>query len=137
MPPRSLFADRIGGSRFGQVSQAFKFTLIDDAKREFAVRNPHVKLIDMGVGEPEELPSENIIARLASEARVRANRIYPCNGTLPFREAAARYLERLLGERFEPGTEIMHCIGTKSALAQIPLAFVNPGDLVLATAPGY
>src|SRR3954468_22639355 len=110
MPPRSLFADRIGGSRFGQVSQAFKFTLIDDAKREFAARNPHVKLIDMGVGEPEELPSENIIARLSTESRVKANRISPCNGAMPFREAAGRYLHRLLGERFDPATEIMHCV---------------------------
>jgi LL-diaminopimelate aminotransferase len=31
----------------------------------------------------------------------------------------------------------MHCVGTKSALAQIPLAFVNPGDIVIATEPGY
>src|SRR5207302_10198642 len=115
----------------------FKFTLIDDAKREFAARNPHVKLIDMGVGEPEELPGANIIARLAAESRVKANRIYPCNGTMPFREAAGQYLERLLGQRFDPATEVMHCVGTKSALAQIPLAFLNPGDLVLATEPGY
>src|SRR5262249_16694395 len=34
-------------------------------------------------------------------------------------------------------SEIMHCIGTKSALAQIPMAFVNPGDRVIATEPGY
>src|SRR5262249_5991942 len=32
---------------------------------------------------------------------------------------------------------IMHCVGTKSALAQIPLAFINPGDVVIATEPGY
>lgn len=137
MASRTLFAERIGGSRFGQASQTFKFTLIDDAKRAFAARNPHVKLIDMGVGEPEELPGENIIARLAAESRVRANRIYPCNGTPPFREAAARYLRRLLGLDFDPATEIMHCVGTKSALAQIPLAFVDPGDVVIATVPGY
>jgi LL-diaminopimelate aminotransferase len=137
MSERSLFADRIGGSRFGQVKQTFKFTLIDDAKREFAARHPHVKVVDMGVGEPEELPSENIIVRLAAESRVKANRIYPCNGVQPFRDAAARYLHRLLGRQFDPATEIMHCVGTKSALAQIPLAFVNPGDIVIATEPGY
>jgi LL-diaminopimelate aminotransferase len=137
MSQRSIFADRIGGKQFGQVNQTFKFTLIDDAKRAFIAKHPSVKVVDMGVGEPEELPSESIIQRLATEAAVRANRIYPCNGTMPFRESAARYLKRLLGAEFNPATEIMHCIGTKSALAQIPLAFVNPGDVVLATEPGY
>lgn len=134
---RTIFAERIGGRQFGKVAQTFKFTLIDDAKRDFAARNPEIKLIDMGVGEPEELPSANIIARLAAETPVRANRIYPCNGVHPFREAAARYVKRLLNADFDPATEIMHCIGTKSALAQIPLAFVNPGDVVIATEPGY
>jgi len=137
MSDRTLFAERVGGAQFGKVQQTFKFTLIDDAKREFAARHPHIKLIDMGVGEPEELPSENIISRLADETKIKANRIYPCNGIPSFREAAARYVHRLLGIDFDPATEIMHCIGTKSALAQIPLAFVNPGDRVIATEPGY
>jgi LL-diaminopimelate aminotransferase len=137
MPDRSLFAERIGGSRFGQVQQTFKFTLIDDAKRDFAKRHPHVKIVDMGVGEPEELPSDNIMQRLAAESHVKANRIYPCNGVMPFREAAARYLHRILRRELDPATEIMHCVGTKSALAQIPLAFIDPGDVVIATEPGY
>lgn len=137
MDVSQLFAQRIGGPNFGKVQQTFKFTLIDDAKRAFAQAHPHVKLIDMGVGEPEELPSENIIVRLATESRVKANRIYPCNGVMPFREAAARYLRRHIQSDFDPATEIMHCVGTKSALAQIPLAFVNTGDTVIATEPGY
>src|SRR5262249_58445580 len=119
------------------TSQTFKFTLIDDAKRAFAAQHPHIKLIDMGVGEPEEIPDERIIDRLNVEARVKANRIYPCNGIPAFREAAARYLKRLLGAEFDPATEIMHCIGTKTALVQIPMAFVNPGDVVIVTEPGY
>lgn len=137
MTERTLFAERIGGHNFGRTGQTFKFTLIDDAKRAFVERHPHVKIIDMGVGEPEELPGANIMGRLADQSRIKANRIYPCNGVMPFREAAARYLRRLLRLDFDPATEIMHCIGTKSALAQIPLAFVNPGESVIVTEPGY
>ena len=37
----------------------------------------------------------------------------------------------------DPATEINHSIGSKSALAMLPLAFVDPGDSVLATVPGY
>lgn len=137
MDIQKLFAQRIGGEQFGKVQQTFKFTLINNAKLDFIAKNPSVKVIDMGVGEPEEIPSEEIIAALDREARVKENRIYPCNGILPFQESAARYLRRDFGIEVDPKTEVMHCVGTKTALAQIPLAFVDPGDVVIATTPGY
>jgi LL-diaminopimelate aminotransferase len=137
MDVQKLFADRIGGENFGKVQQTFKFTLINNAKNEFIRNNPGVKVIDMGVGEPEELPPIDVIRSLAEEAQVKANRIYPCNGIQDFSDAAARYLARDFSIALDPKSEILHCIGTKTALAQIPLAFVNPGDGVIATVPGY
>lgn len=137
MDVQKLFAERIGGYQFGKVQQVFKFTLIDNAKREFIAKNPTVKVIDMGVGEPEELPAVNIIDRLNTEARVKENRIYPCNGILEFHESAARYMKRAHGIVLDAKTEVMHCVGTKTALVQIPFAFVNPGDTVIITDPGY
>jgi len=137
MDVQKLFADRIGGEQFGKVKQTFKFTLINNAKQDFIAKNPAVKVIDMGVGEPEETPDRSIMETLFEESQRKENRIYPCNGILEFQEAAARYLARDFGLTLDPKTEIMHCVGTKTALAQIPLAFVNPGDAVIATAPGY
>lgn len=137
MDIQKLFAQRIGGEKFGKVQQTFKFTLINNAKMEFIAKNPAVKVIDMGVGEPEEIPSRDIITRLHGEALVKENRIYPCNGILEFSKAAARYLQRSFSIELDPATEIMHCVGTKTALAQIPLGFVDPGDAVITTTPGY
>lgn len=137
MDVQKLFASRIGGEKFGKINQTFKFTLIDNAKRDFKAKNPGVKVIDMGVGEPEEIPSPEIIGTLAREAAVHGNRIYPNNGVADFKRAAARYLERSFGIKIDPETEVVHCIGSKTGLAQIPLAFVNPGDAVISTAPGY
>lgn len=137
MDVQKLFADRIGGEKFGKVKQTFKFTLINNAKLEFMAAHPDVKVIDMGVGEPEETPAPSIMERLYVEAQKKENRIYPCNGILEFSEAAARYLDRDFSIKLDPKTEIMHCVGTKTALAQIPLAFVNPGEAVIATVPGY
>ena len=37
----------------------------------------------------------------------------------------------------DPGTEINHAIGSKPALAMLPAAFINPGDVTLMTVPGY
>lgn len=137
MDAQKLFAERIGGQQFGKVQQTFKFTLINNAKQEFIAKNPTVKVIDMGVGEPEELPSSSIAEALFAAAQAKENRIYPCNGILEFAQAAARYLKRDFGIDVDPKTEVMHCVGTKTALAQIPLAFLNPGESVVATAPGY
>ena len=137
MDVQKLFADRIGGEQFGKVKQTFKFTLINNAKMEFIAAHPDVKVIDMGVGEPEEVTDPGVIETLFTEAQRKENRIYPCNGILEFQEAAARYLKRDFNISIDPKTEVMHCVGTKTALAQIPLAFVNPGDRVVATVPGY
>jgi LL-diaminopimelate aminotransferase len=137
MDVQKLFAERIGGEQFGKVKQTFKFTLINNAKMEFIAAHPDVKVIDMGVGEPEEVTDPSIIETLFAQAQRKENRIYPCNGILEFQESAARYLKRDFNISVDPKTEVMHCVGTKTALAQIPLAFINPGDKVVATAPGY
>lgn len=137
MDAQKLFAERIGGAQFGKVQQTFKFTLINNAKQAFIAKNPTVKVIDMGVGEPEELPAPSIVEALFSAAQAKENRIYPCNGILEFAQAAGRYLKRDFGIDVDPKTEVMHCVGTKTALAQIPLAFLNPGESVIATVPGY
>ena len=46
-------------------------------------------------------------------------------------------MAREFGVRLDPVTEINHCIGTKTALAMLPAAFINPGDVTLLTVPGY
>jgi LL-diaminopimelate aminotransferase len=137
MEIQALFADRIGGKNFGTTERIFKFTLIENMKRDFVQANPDKVLIDMGVGEPEERASDEIVDKLYSEARLKHNRIYPCNGGADFKIAAARYLERLLAVKLDPEREIMHCMGSKNALAQIPFAFINPGDVVVGTTPAY
>ncbi len=134
---QDTFADRIGGVNFGKIQKIFKFTLIDNAKKQFLAEYPNIKLIDMGVGEPEEMAPQNVIEVLYQEAQKKENRIYPCNGTIEFKQAVSRYLKRLIGVDFDPATEIVHCMGAKNGLAQLPLAFVNQGDTVVSTAPGY
>ncbi len=139
---QSLYASRIGGSDFGVVQKngvqrVFKFTLIENAKKEFKAAHPEIKLIDMGVGEPEEKAPDNIARALFAAAQKKENRIYPNNGVYEFKRSVADYVQRTIGVSLNPATEVVHCMGAKNALAQIPLAFINPGETVLATVPGY
>ncbi len=67
-----------------------------------------------------------------------ANRGYADNGIREFKEAAARYMKEFFGvANLDPDTEINHSIGSKPALAMLPLCFINPGDVALMTVPGY
>ncbi len=132
------FASRIGGASFGKETTTFKFEAIKRAKREAKAAHPDIPLIDLGVGEPDLPAFPLAVETLAREAPLAANRFYADNGIAEFTEAAARYLCRAFGVGgIDPDREIIHCIGSKSAFATIPLAFVNPGDVALVTVPGY
>ncbi|MCX7678297.1 MAG: LL-diaminopimelate aminotransferase [Spirochaetes bacterium] len=135
---QELFAERIGGSKFGKEDKIYKFEKIKRAKREAIRDNPGIELIDLGVGEPDEKAFDVVIEALKEEAEKPENRGYADNGIEEFKIAAARYLENVFGVRgINPQTEVVHAIGSKSALAMMPSAFVNPGDMVIMTVPGY
>ncbi|MBN2643610.1 MAG: LL-diaminopimelate aminotransferase [Victivallales bacterium] len=131
------FAERIGGDRFGKDTTIYKFEKIKRAKRAAMAANPGVKLIDMGVGEPDDMAFPEVIKTLAEEAAKWENRTYADNGVDEFKAAAARYMKSLYGVELDPQTQICHAIGSKSALSLLPACFINPGDITVQTVPGY
>ncbi len=135
---QSLFAERIGGTMFGKEQKIYKFEKIKRAKRAALAANPNVELIDLGVGEPDEMAFPGIVQSLQKEAERPENRGYADNGIQEFKEAAARYMEKVYGvSGVNPETEVLHGIGSKPVLAMLPSVFINPGDITLMTVPGY
>lgn len=135
---QNLFAERIGGSSFGKGTVLYKFEKIKRARREAEREHPETPIIDMGVGEPDWMADASVVERLYAEAKKWENRGYSDNGILPFQEAAAKYMETVFGVRgLDPRNEICHSIGSKPALAMLPQAFINPGDVSIVTVPGY
>ena len=138
MDMQSLFAERIGGGAFGLSDQVYKFEKIKRAKAAARKEHPGVELLDFGVGEPDQVAPGPIRRALKKAVDDPANRGYADNGIREFKVAAAEYMRNFFGvEGLDPDTEINHSIGSKPALAMLPLCFVNPGDVVLATVPGY
>ena len=138
MDVQSLYADRIGGASFGTSNEIYKFEKIKRAKAAARADRPNVELLDFGVGEPDRMAPEPIRSALKAAVDDPANRGYADNGIPAFRQAAADYMRAFFGvSDLDPETEINHCIGAKPALAMLPLCFVNPGDAVLTTVPGY
>jgi LL-diaminopimelate aminotransferase len=134
---QSCFAERIGGHRFGKDTTIYKFEKIKRAKAAARRAHPDIELIDMGVGEPDDMAFPEVVQALSREAGTWENRIYADNGIPAFREAVARYMAVLYGVTLDPDSEICHSIGSKSALSLLPACFVNPGDITVMTVPGY
>ena len=135
---QSLFAERIGGSQYGKSTAIYKFEKIKRAKRAALTANPGAEIIDMGVGEPDEMAFPEVVDELHRAALKPENRGYADNGDSLLKQAAARYLAEVCGAPgINPETEVLHSIGSKAALSILPAALINPGDYVLMTTPGY
>jgi LL-diaminopimelate aminotransferase len=133
-----LFAARIGGKEYGTSTAIYKFEKIKRAKRAALAAHPGAEILDLGVGEPDEMAFPEVVATLAREAAKPENRGYADNGDDVLKAAAARYLDKVCGAPgMNPETEIIHSIGSKAALSLLPAALVDPGDYVLMTTPGY
>jgi len=134
---QDLFAERIGGNRYGKDTAIYKFEKIKRAKRAAKEANPDTELVDLGVGEPDAMADAGIVEMLRAEVRKPENRGYADNGDTVLKQAAANYMRMVCGVPVDPETQVVHSIGSKAALSILPAALINPGDVVLMTVPGY
>lgn len=95
-------------------------------------------VISFGVGDPD-LPTPAHIVEAGIAALIDdANHHYPSYfGLADFRKAVARYYDRRFGVSLSPDTEVLPLIGSKEGIAHLPVAFVDPGDVVLIPDPAY
>jgi len=135
---QSLFAQRLGGDKFGKDTTLYKFEKIKRAKKAVLKAHPGQELIDLGVGEPDDMAFPGVVSRMREEVARPENRGYADNGIPEFKQAAARYMERVFGVGgLDPDLEVLHSIGSKPALAMMASVYINPGDVTLVTVPGY
>jgi len=114
----------------------YLFAEIDRKKREVRARG--VDVIDLGIGDPDLPTPPHIIQALQKAAEDPANHRYPSyEGMLAYRQAVADWYAKRFNVRLDPEQEVLTLIGSKEGTAHIPLAFVNPGDIVLVPDPGY
>jgi LL-diaminopimelate aminotransferase len=124
-----------GAQRLGRIPP-YLFAEIDRKVQE--KKKAGIDVISLGIGDPD-LPTPNRIVSVLQEAAADpANHRYPSYfGLAELREAIAGwYLERF-NVGLEPNAEILPTLGSKDGISHVPLALVDPGDVVLAPDPGY
>lgn len=97
-----------------------------------------VDVIDLGAGDADLAPPAAAVERLADAARVPAMSRYAFQiGSVDFREAVARFMERRFGVRVDHMRDVLPLIGSKEGLAHLPFAVSDPGDVCIVPEPGY
>lgn len=95
-------------------------------------------IISLGIGGPDRAPAPEVIDTLCEEARRTDTHSYQLTIGLPqLRKAYADWYTNHYGVILDPDTEIQPLIGSKEAILQLSLTFLNPGDGVLVPNPGY
>src|SRR5207248_1659753 len=97
-----------------------------------------VDVIRMDMGSPDMPPAPQIVAALERSARAPDHHGYmPFGGTPAYRAAWGDFYGRRFGVELDADTEINGLLGSKEGIFKLPLAYVNPGDVVLIPDPGY
>jgi len=119
-----------------KVLPPYLFAEIDRKKAELAEKG--VDIISLGVGDPDLPTPPHIIERLKRASDITVNHQYPTYEGMPaFRQSVADWYSSRFGVDLDPEKEIVSLIGSKEGIAHIPLAFINPGEVVLCADPGY
>ncbi|MGE5816423.1 MAG: LL-diaminopimelate aminotransferase [Deltaproteobacteria bacterium] len=114
----------------------YLFAEIDNRKRAALARG--VDLIDLGIGDPDIPTPAVIVEKLIESASKPLNHRYPNSSGMPeFRAAVADWYKRRFNVKLDPGQEVVSLIGSKEGIGNMAVAFVDPGDIVLAASPCY
>lgn len=109
-------------------------------KREeiLALEKQGIKIINMGIGNPDLPTHPDVISALESAASEIGSNYYQSYKGLPeLRQAFQKWYIKTYGVNLDPETEILPLMGSKEAIMHIHMAFCNPGDTILIPNPGY
>jgi LL-diaminopimelate aminotransferase len=121
--------------RTGKVQEYYfsqKLAQIDRMRKEGA------DIINLGIGSPDQSPSELTISTLISYAtRTTSHGYQSYTGVPALRKAFAGWYRKYFRVELNPDNEILPLLGSKEGIMHITMAFVDPGDEVLVPDPGY
>jgi LL-diaminopimelate aminotransferase len=95
-------------------------------------------IIRLDMGSPDGPPADFIVEALAASAAEPTSHGYMGFTGIPqLRQAMADYYGARFNVAVDPGSEVLPLIGSKEGIANLALAWLDPGDLALVPDPGY
>ncbi len=100
--------------------------------------SPELRVINLGIGSPDQAPSAETVDALIVSAKNPANHGYQNYKGIPqLRKGVADFYKRIYNVSIDPENMILPLMGSKEGIMHIAMAFVNEGDEVLIPDPGY
>ncbi|MGA1978118.1 MAG: aminotransferase class I/II-fold pyridoxal phosphate-dependent enzyme [Bacteroidales bacterium] len=102
------------------------------------MRKSGADVINLGIGSPDQPPSESTIENLCREAQKPTSHGYQSyTGIESLRKAFAAWYKTYFKVELDPEREIMLLMGSKEGIMHISMTFLNPGEVALVPDPGY
>ncbi|MBN8868077.1 MAG: LL-diaminopimelate aminotransferase [Solirubrobacterales bacterium] len=97
-----------------------------------------IDVISLGIGDPDMPTYPHVVEAMQSAVADPANQNYPSNrGREELRQAFADFYRDRFGVEIDPENEVIPAIGAKECIYNLCFAFLDPGDVALASDPGY
>src|SRR6516165_3868956 len=114
----------------------YLFGKINDLKHR--KRREGVDIIDLGMGNPTDVPEPLVIEKLCEAAHDERNHRYSVsNGLYNLRREVALRYARLHDVHLDPDTEVLAGLGSKEVFSHMCLALLGPGDTAIVPAPSF
>src|SRR5713101_2231557 len=114
----------------------YLFGRINDLK--YRKRRAGVDIIDLGMGNPTDVPDPMVVDKLCEAARDERNHRYSVsNGLYNLRREVALRYERLYGVQLDPDGEVLAGLGSKEVFSHMCLALLGPGDTAIVPSPSF
>lgn len=108
----------------------YVFAWLDELKAD--ARSRGAKLIDLGMGNPDQPTPQPIVDEIAAAYADPKNHGYPpFDGTPRFREAVSRYMKARFGVDVDPNGEVLCLSGAKEGIAHSTMAFADETTISL------
>ena len=120
------------------ISKTKKYVFTKIKNQVKISKKKEIKIIDFGIGDPKSPTPNFIIKNLSKLAKNRSTSGYPNYiGENKFRESCANYIKREYNIIINSEKEILSTIGSKEAIFNFPIAFINFNDLAICPTPSY
>ncbi|MDX6652484.1 MAG: LL-diaminopimelate aminotransferase [Solirubrobacterales bacterium] len=97
-----------------------------------------IDVISLGIGDPDYPTFPHVVEAMQAAVADPGNQKYPTNrGRGEFREALARFYSARFGVEIDSEDGVIPAIGAKECIYNLCFAFLDPGDVALASDPGY
>ena len=97
-----------------------------------------IDVISLGIGDPDMPTYPHVVEAMQAAVADPGTQRYPSNrGREEFRQAFSDFYQDRFGVQIDPDSEVIPAIGAKECIYNLCFAFLDPGDVALASDPGY